>query len=186
MERLMLHDSPHLFDGVVNSIGKGLADGLPWLCHVFGRAERLVQERDGLRRYTPNWYAGGDKYVQLLPDQSLGNFCFFVMDEPESVAWSAGERSQLSAGFSLVVWLDMRTVDDGDTRDTEGVKEQLLHVLNGGIWLRNGSYVLDAIYTRAENVFAGFSLDEVQNQFMMSPFCGFRFHGTMTIRDACI
>ena len=186
LERVMTDGRTHLFDGVVSAIGKGLADSLPWLDHVFGRAERLVKDVSGIRKYTPNWYVGKDEYIQLLPDQGLGNFCFFVMDEPEDVAWAVGERSQLSVGFSLIVWLDMRTVEDDDVRDTERVKEQMLHVLNGGIWLRNGSYLIDEIYNRAENIYSGFTLEEVQNQFLMSPFCGFRFHGTMRINNACI
>lgn len=186
MERVMKKKNPALMDKVIGSIQDGLATQLQWMTHVFGRAERLVKEQEGVRRYTPNVYVGKDEYLLLLPDQGLGNFCFFVMDDPEDVTWSVGERSQIQAGFSLIVWLDMRTVEDDDQRDTERVKADILHVLNGGIWLRNGSYMIDTVFSRAENIFQGFSLDEVDNQFLMSPFCGFRFHGQMIIRDACI
>jgi hypothetical protein len=186
MERVMLKKKPALMDKVIGSIQEGMGSQLKWLDHIYGRAERLVKEHEGVRRYTPNIYIGKDEYLLLLPDQCLGNFCFFVMDDPEDVTWSVGERSQLQAGFSLIVWFDMRTVEDEDTRDTESVKAAILHVLNGGIWLRNGSYMIDTVFSRAENIFQGFSLDEVQNQFLMSPFCGFRFHGTMMIKDACI
>lgn len=186
IERVKKQRNPALMDKVIGCIQDGLAEQLPWLDHVFGRVERLVKEHEGVKRYTPNVYLGKDEYLVLLPDQGLGNFVFFVMDDPEDVTWSVGERSQLQAGFSLVVWLDMRKVEDEDVRDTEKVKADILHVLNGGIWLRNGSYMIDTVFSRAENVFQGFTLDEVENQFLMSPFCGFRFHGQMIIRDACI
>lgn len=175
-----------LFDMVIGSIEAGLEQHLPWLTNIYGRAERLVKEQGGVRRYTPNWYKGGDDYELLLPDQGLGNFCFFVMDEPEDVAWNVGERSRLQAGFSLIVWIDMRTVEDSDERNTEAVKAQVLRALNGGIRMRHGAFRIDEIYTRAENVFQGFTTDEVDNQYLMSPFCGLRFHGVLNVMDVCV
>ena len=186
IERVMKIERPQLFDRCIVSLQDGLAKELPWLDHVFGRVERLVKENGGVRRYTPNIYVGGDEYLLLLPDQGLGNFCYFVMDEPEAVQWNVGERSRLQTSFSLVVWVDMRTIDgDGDTRNTEAVKAEVLRALNGGIWVRMGSISVESIYSRAENVFAGFTLDEVDNQFLMSPFAGWRFEGTMTVNDEC-
>ena len=177
--------NPALFDRCIVSLQDGLAKELPWLDHVFGRAERLVKEQGGVRRYTPNIYLGGDEYLLLLPDQDLGNFCFFVLDDPEDVQWNVGERSRLQGTFSLVVWVDMRTVDDDDTRNTERVKAQILRALNGGIWVRSGSISVAEIYSRAENVFAGFSLDEIDNQFLMSPYAGFRLQGEILAIEEC-
>jgi hypothetical protein len=42
------------------------------------------------------------------------------------------------------------------------------------------------IYERAENVFRGYTMDEVDNQFLMSPFAGWRFDGLLTIKNDCI
>lgn len=186
LEKITKVKNPVLFDAVIANMQDEMAKQLPWLNHLFGRAERLQQKVEGVRKFTPNVYMGNDEYLTLLPDQGLGNYCFFLMDEPEVVEWAVGERSLLKCGFSLVMWFDMRTIDDDDERNTEKIKADVLHVLNGGIWLRNGSYVLDNIYQRAENVFQDFTLDEVENQFLMSPFAGFRIHGTMMIRNACV
>ena len=169
IERVIKVLKPALFDRCICSLQDGLAKELPWLDHCFGRIERLVK----------------DEYMLLLPDQGLGNFCYFVMDDPEEVQWNVGERSRLQSTFSLVVWVDMRTIEDDDTRNTEEVKAQILRALNGGIWVRSGSIKVEKIYSRAENVFAGFTLDEVDNQFLMSPFAGWRFEGTMIVNDEC-
>lgn len=178
--------NPALFDRCICSLQDGLVKELPWLDHCFGRVERLVKETNGMKRYTPNIYLGKDEYLLLLPDQGLGNFCYFVMDDPQDVQWNVGERSRLQSTFSLVVWVDMRTVEDDDTRNTEAVKAQILRALNGGIWVRSGSIRIENIYSRAENVFNGFTLDEVENQFLMSPFAGWRFEGTMMVNDECM
>lgn len=186
-QHLILRNNPRLFDKIIGDMQRGLAAGLPWLNHIFGRAERLVREVGGRRFYSPNVYAGGNDYILVAPDsQQLGNFCFFTLDDPQGVTWSPGDTSQLRAPFSLIVWVDMRTIGVGENRNTEAVKREILTVLNGGLWLREGRMTISRIYERAENVFAGFSLDEVENQYLMHPFCGWRFNGELFINDDCV
>ena len=185
IERILKVKEPALFDKVVTSIQDTLGESLPWLDHVFGVAERLIKETNGVRRYTPNIYIGNNEYLCMLPDETLGNFSFFVLDDPAEVAWARGERNRLTVPYSLVVWLDMRTVGDGKTRNRERVKDDILKVMNGGLRLRNGHAVVTAVYERAENVYDGFNIDEVDNQFMMAPYAAFRFEGTMMVDEDC-
>ena len=42
-----------------------------------------------------------------------------------------------------------------------------------------------AIYELAENVYRGFTLDEIDNQFLMHPFGGFRFEGVLSVNQPC-
>ena len=186
IDRLITIKEPHLFDRCIVGIQQGLAEQVGWLDHIFGRAERLVKEVEGMRRYTPNIYLGRDEYLCLLPDERLGNYCFFTTDDPENVEWSAGERSRLSVTFSLIVWCDLRTVEDEDVRNRERVKSELLSLLNGGIRLRFGHFQIQTIYEKAENVFTGFTTDEVQNQFLMAPYAGWRFEGVMMCDEECV
>lgn len=187
LERVIKRGTPHLFDKPIGHLQDALADNIQWLEHIFGRCERLIKVINGRRYFTPNWYMGNDEYLLLTPDQDFGCYAFFVVDEPERVQWAAGLRSTLSAPFSLIVWADMRLADyGGDTRDTEGAKQEILQTLNGRAWVRDGSFVITRIYEHAENVFRGFTLDEVDNQFLMSPFAGWRFEGELTIKNDCV
>lgn len=185
IERIPKKKEPKLFDKVIEEIQQKLADNLEWLDHSFGKAERLIKVIQGHRYFTPNIYIGHNEYELLAPDSGFGNYSFFTLEEPQTVSWSPGDTSALKTPFSLIVWVDMRTMDDNDERNTEAVKQQVLRVLNGGLFLRNGSITINKIYERAENVFAGFTLDEVDNQFLMQPFAGFRFYGEMAINDEC-
>ena len=185
IDRIIKVRKPALFDRVIVGLQDGLARELPWLTHIFGRVERLVKQTEGVRRYTPNIYLGKDEYLLLTPDQGLGNYCFFVLGEGEQVTWDVGEQNRMEAPFSLVVWCDMRTVEDDDARNTEAVKAQILRAMNGNIRTRAGFAKIEEIYSHAENVFQGFTLDEVDNQFLMSPFAGWRFSGTMWVTDEC-
>ena len=187
MERVPIPKNPELFDRVISDIQKGLADNLPWLDHSFGRAERLVKSINGKKYYTPDVYAGGNDYILIAPDDKVvGNFSFFVIDDPQDVDWITGRQSDYKAQFSLIVWVDMRRVtNEADNRNTEAVKFQIMRALNGGFWLKSGSIKINRIYERAENVFKGFTFNELDNQFLMHPFAGFRFEGVMTVKETC-
>lgn len=169
----------YLFDRVIQGLQDALGD-IAWLNHIFGRSERLVKMKDGMRYYTPNVYYGKDEYIGLLPDnRDLGNYCFFVMEEPQTVTYPMGIQNRVRAPFSLIVWVDMRTVGATyDDRNTEQLKEQVLKAIKRG-WIKHGAVTVEKVYERAENVFQGYSLDEVDNQYLMSPFAGFRLTGEM-------
>lgn len=178
---------PELLDRVISNIQQGLAENLGWLDKAFGRAERLVKtDNRGRRIYTPNVYAGGNDYIEVSPDSGIGNFCFFWVDDPQDVAWEPGVSVGLKVPFSLIVWLDYRKVfNSPDIRNKEQIKKQVLDVLNGGFWLKAGRITINRVYELAENIYKGFSLDEIDNQFLMHPFGGFRFEGEMEITESC-
>ena len=95
---------------------------------------------------------------------------------------------RIRSPFSLIVWVDLRRVEKKmsmpDERNTEYIKEQVLSVIETAD-RRKGHISISKIYQRAENVFDGFTLDEVQNQFLMSPYAGFRFQGEMIVTNDC-
>ena len=171
----------YLFDKPIQAIQDALGS-LTWLNHIFGRSERLVQMQNGRRVFTPNVYLGKNEYIPLLPDNTkLGNYCFFILDEPQVVGVSMGIQNRLHAPFSLV---DMRKVETNDARNTEYVKETLLKTVRSAFH-RHGSVELSKVYQRAENVFEGYSLDEVDNQYLMQPFAGFRITGELFVDEEC-
>jgi hypothetical protein len=178
----------YLSDKVIEELQTKLKENLPWLQVAYGRCERLVKTIDGKRYYTPNVYKGNNEYESLLPDDRRGCYSFFVMAEPQEVKQMVQVEIRVKCPFSLIVWVDMRWVERvmnlPDERNTEYVKEQVLSVLDSA-FTRKGRISINKIYERAENVFSGFTLDEVQNQFLMSPFAGFRFTGEMLVTNDC-
>lgn len=177
--------NPHLFDVAIDDIQTALYNECSWLNNIFGRCERLVKEINGRKYYTANWYKSGNDYVLIQPDEGLGNFCFFVLDEPTDLeTYYAGDVTRCNVGFSLIVWCDLRTINNN--RDTEAVKEEILKILNGHTHLHSGRMVVNRIYERAENVFREFDYEEIDNQFMMQPFAAFRFDGELIVDTLCL
>lgn len=185
--------NPVMLDKIIGEIQQGLADNLTWLNAAFGRAQRLVKNVNGKRIVTPNVYCGGwnghgeNDYIEVSPDAKIGNFSFFEIDDPQTIDVGPWARS-VKAPFALIVWFDLtRVYGEASNRNTEYLKAQILRVLNGraGWVLSSGRIVLNRIYERAENIYRGYSLSEIDNQYLMHPFSGFRFEGVLEFDELC-
>ena len=186
IERIPIIENPVLLDLVIGEIQKGLAWNISWLDYAFGKAERLVKMQGNKRVYSPNVYAGGNQYLPVCPDSNIGNFCFFTIEDPQTVNWMPKIRGEMSVNYGLIFWFDFRRLFPGQKfRSLEPIKAEILKVLNGGFWLRSGRITVTQIEERAENIYKGYSLDEVENQFLMHPFGGLRFDGKLIINESC-
>lgn len=182
-----------MLDRVIGEIQQGLVDNLTWLDAAFGRSQRLIKMMNGKRIVTPNVFCGGWKghgefdYIEVSPDSKIGNFSFFDVEEPQNLTAGPWAR-EFSVPFGLVVWFDLtRVYNTLSNRNTEYLKAQILRVLNGrtGWHLGEGRIAINRIYERAENIYRGYTLSEIDNQFLMHPFGGFRFEGTLEFEELC-
>ena len=186
--------NPVMLDKIIGEIQTGLAENITWLDAVFGRAQRLAKMVNGKRILTPNVYCGGwnghgpNDYIEVSPDSKIGNFSFFEIEDPQTINAGPWAR-EIKAPFGLIVWFDLtRVYETADNRNTEKLKAEILHVLNGraGWHLTGGRIVINKIYERAENIYRGYTLSEIDNQFLMHPYAGFRFDGLLEFEELCI
>lgn len=185
-------ENPVMLDAVLGQIQSGLI-AIPWLDVAFGRAQRLTKNVRGRRIVTPNVFCGGwnghgpNDYIEVSPDSKIGNFSFFDIEDPQTIDAGPWDRT-VTAPFGLVVWFDLtRVYGEASNRNTEYLKAQVLRVLNGreGWHLTSGRVIVSRIYERVENIYRGYTLTEIDNQFLMHPFGGFRIEGTLTFDELC-
>ena len=184
-----------MIDSALEKMAKALKDNIGWLDATFGHAQRLTATIEGKKYVTPNVYVGNstgrgkNDYLPLLPDSHIGNFSFFLIDDPEQIEWQQFQQMKTTTPISLIVWFDLRHVYDSSTnRNTEKLKAQILYELNGrntGFAVNGGRIVISKIWERAENIYKGFTIDEIDNQFLMHPYGGFRFDGTLELETPC-
>ena len=183
-----------MLDAVLGEIQQGLVDNLSWLDAAFGRSQRLTKEMNGKRIITPNVFCGGWKhhgendYIEVSPDSNIGNFSFFEIEDPQQITLGPWAR-EIKTPASLIVWFDLtRVYNSPSNRNTEAIKARILHILNGraGWHLTHGRYTVNRIWERAENIYRGYTLSEIDNQYLMHPFGGFRFDGLLEIDELCI
>ena len=186
--------NPVMLDEIIGEIQTGLIENITWLDAAFGRSQRLSKNINGKRVITPNVYCGGwdghgpNDYIEVSPDSKIGNFSFFEVDDPQTIDAGPWAR-EIKAPFGLIFWFDLtRVYNAADNRNTEKLKAEILHVLNGraGWHLQNGRILVNKIYERAENIYRGYTLTEIDNQFLMHPYAGFRFDGLLEFAELCV
>ena len=182
-----------MLDAHIGEIQQGLVDNISWLDAAFGRSQRLTKMMNGKKIITPNVYCGGwnghgeNDYIEVSPDSKIGNFSFFEIDDPQTIDAGPWAR-EIKTPFGLIVWFDLtRVYNSATNRNTERLKAEILHVLNGraGWHLTDGRITINRIYERAENIYKGYSLSEIDNQFLMHPYGGFRFDGILEYEEYC-
>lgn len=185
--------NPVMLDSVIGEIQTGLYNNLNWLDVAFGRSQKLVKVMNGKRIVTPNVYCGGwnghgpNDYIEVSPDSKIGNFSFFEIEDPQTITPGPWAR-EIKTPFGLIVWVDLtRVYGNATNRNTEKLKADVLHVLNGRTdWhLSHGRIVVNRIFEKMENIYRGYTLTEVDNQFLMHPFWGVRFDGLLEYDELC-
>lgn len=181
---------PKLADAIIGNIQRGLKDNLSWLDVAFGRAERIVKQINGKNLYLPAIFTGEgnnpNEYIELSPDAQIGNFCFFWLLDPQRITWRPKIPGNVRAPFALIFWVDLRRVyDEKSNRNIMALEAEVLKTLNGGFPMPAGHLSIDRIYHLAENIYREFSLTEVDNQFLMHPYAGFRLEGDLIFEEPC-
>ena len=188
-----------MFEAVIQQMQVALGDGLSWLDHVFGKAERVEHNISELRQYyqkhmhdepfyTPAVYVGGGKYERIVPDkQDWGNYAFFYMDRRQDL----GDQTRVMPYFrlkgevNLVVWGDSRNIESGDERNIESIKSDILQVL-GGMMLKDAVVRWTEVYENIEEVWREYSIKENVGKLAMYPYFAFRFVGDVECYSGCV
>ena len=182
-----------MLDRVIGEIQEGLIANLDWLDVAFGRAQRLTKMMEDRKIITPNVFCGGWNgrgdydYIEVSPDSKIGNFSFFDVEDPQTITPGPWAR-EIKVPFGLVFWFDLtRVYNEENNRNIEQLKAQALRVLNGraGWYLDKGRITINRIYDRAENIYRGYNISEIDNQFLMHPFGGFRLEGVLEFEEVC-
>lgn len=186
-------ENPVMLDAIIADIQKGLVDNLTWLDVAFGRAQRLTKMVQGKKIITPNVFCGGwnhhgpNDYIEVSPDSKIGNFSFFEIEDPETIGGEVWAR-QIKTPYRLIFWFDTRRIyNEASQRNIEKLKADVLKVLSGraGWHLAEGRITTARIFERVENLYKGYTLSEIDNQFLMHPFGGFAVEGILEYPELC-
>lgn len=177
-------ESPAFLDKMVVQIQDELKNKLAWLDYSFGRVQRLVTVKDKQNYFYPGVHIGKGTYISVLPDQKLGNFSFIVVDDPQIIDFNPNTSNNVRMKYSVVFWFDLSKIfSNVQDRSTEVLKEQIVNLITRGLRLTMGRISIKQIFEQPENIYKSYSLKEVDSQYMMQPFGGFRFEGEMLFME---
>ena len=194
--------NPVLLDKVLQNIQDVLEEKLPWLDYAFGKAHKLVKHLpDGAKFIYPAAYNGAGEYISLVPNDNIGNFCWFDIYDPQKVTQVVQSLPQYTFSGAVVFWYNIQTIyPDDSSMFTEDIKEEIMSVLTTpGLISTIGKLEVSDIYERFENIYRGYSIEKIYNnydyagqgiqdidkQFFMYPYAGIRIEFSLTTRELC-
>lgn len=200
--QIQFKKDPVLLDKILQDMQKSLMNKLKWLNYAFGRAYKLVEHRlDGNKFVYPAVYNGNGEYVSLLPNDNFGNFSWFDIYDPQRITEVVQSLPQYTFSGAIIFWYDLSSIYEDETvMHTEEVKDEIMRVLTTpGLITTTGKLTIDDIYERFENIYKGYSIEKVYNnyaykgegiqdidkQFFMYPYAGIRIEFTLTTRELC-
>ena len=179
--------APKLIDVVLGEFQTDLAAGLAWLDHSFGKAQIMKEVRDGREVVFPGVYVGQRDYLKVFPDEHIGNFSFFVVEDGETINYFR-KSSDIQTRFGLVIWFDFRAVypSDWQTRTIDNVKEDFLRAFAASSFRPGVQISVDKIFERPGNVYREFTDKEIEAQYCMRPWGMIRADGVIRFNQKAI
>lgn len=195
-------ENPVLLDKVIQDLQVSLLKRLPWLNQAFGRGYKMVEHRsDGNKFIYPAFYNGNAEYVSLLPNDNFGNFSWFDIYDPQDITQVSQSLPQYTFSGALIFWYNQESIyEDRSVLHTEDIKDEIVRALTApGLISTQGRLEITRIYERFENIYKGYSIEKVYNEFIYSgeniqdidkqfflyPYGGIRIEFNLTTRELC-
>jgi hypothetical protein len=177
---------PALLDKAAKAVADILDANLTWLTTAYPKADKRERMKDTQRILYPAVYCGNGEYLSMFPDDALGNFSFLDVQDGYTAEWTPRRIWQVRANAGLVVWFDMRSVypTTYEQKTPENVKDAVMTALQKKLTpgLR---FIINRVWDRTENIYRGYTLSEIDNQFAMRPYGCFRLDGELTYEYHC-
>lgn len=180
---------PQLIDNTLAGVNTALLSGLTWLDNAYGKAQRLVENFEGRNQFYPAVPVQSSlnrEYLKLFPDDKLGNFVFWDVRDPERSETFPGEYYYSNVRAGLVVWGNLEKVypTTFQTKSVENVKREVLDKLTTMFVLGGHIKHVETVH-RVENIYPSYNHNEIDSQFLMLPYFGFRVECEIRIRVVC-
>ena len=189
-----------LVDDAISTVNATLLANLTWLDGAYGKIQRMRHvDAKGKETTFPGAYTGTsangtNDYINVLPDQKLGNYCYWEVSDPVEYD-NINRNFSTSFNFKISFWFDWRDIF-GDpaykAASIEQVKLIILNVLAAAQYTRQVEAY--KVYEDANSIFQNFtnqgyisSYDhkQIKGQFLMKPYGGLAFSGVIQSFMGC-
>lgn len=180
--------NPQGMDPAMTELTGALTLNLSWLDKAYSNVESFVEGKGrDITRY-PATYVGtkNDRgYLKLFPDSYIGNFAYVEIAK-QDMKYFPQQHTDHVVDFSIVFWFNFEQVypDDHKNRTLENVKHEVFEVLNQSSF-SNFKVRFNEFVEGAENIYKGYTHKEIENQFLMRPYGGFKVTGQMRYTKPC-
>lgn len=177
-------NNPVLLDRVIQPLQESLKTKLKWLDYAFGRSFKIEESDGDKTKKFPAVYTADGEYISVLPDDTLGNFLFFEVPDPITI--DRTHRPKIQAQGAIIFWLRLDTIySEHSELYTEEIKLEVLKALSS-TYLPEGRVQALSIYEDHANIYRGYDTSQINGQYLLYPYYGFRLNVNFEISELCI
>lgn len=180
---------PKLLDTPFDEITQAMKLNINWIDNCYGKIEKYKKTMDGRTKRFPGIYVGTKNnmgYLDLFPDSRLGNFMYIEVTR-QDIQDDIFQKGKYDIDFSMIFWFNYKTVykTDHNAKTIENVKSEVKNFIKTYSFQSITSLTMLSFEEGADNIYAGLDHDEIENQFLMRPFGGFRLNLNMQYLERC-
>lgn len=185
-DNILPKDNLVLIDKAIDELSTHLMLNLPWLSNAFGKAYKLVKVIENREISYPAIYMGNNEYSSVLPNEALGNYVFFEIRDPQNISTINIGKIGLEVNVALVFWYNQsRIFGNTNFNYTEDIKQAILTTLNMPSVITSGRFTMETLQEEPSNIFKGYSIKQIDTQYLMYPYAGLRVEGIFKLYDLC-
>jgi hypothetical protein len=101
------------------------------------------------------------------------------------INWVDNQQQIIEADFGLVFWMNLNTVlEANELRNLESIKEEVIAFFTA-MRVPSTRIQLTGVTEQQDKIYQGYSTKEVESQYLMHPYAGLRFNGTIRYERLC-
>jgi hypothetical protein len=154
---------------------------ITWLEKSYGRAWPHVEMRGSKQVRLPKCF-DGTEYLNVLPNDNYKSQSFIAVRTPEKYEnFNRDGNNFKSRDLSIIFWGNLKEINTNKTGIyVSDLKDEIEQVLCTIPELSSINQVFDE---KAEDIFQGYTLSDIDTQYLMYPFAGLRFDITVKFND---
>lgn len=186
--------NPIGFDAAIADLQQCIA-AIPYITKSFGRAYIFKESRAGKQVTLPKVYQGGGEYHNPLPNGELtaSSFILPISDE-QCDDFQQHADNTFTRRVAIIFWGNLKQIDpDKDYVFLEEIKMDFLDALQDCKSFKSYESYVDDRYSEIFREFSSYMTnrsndtdsDEINTQYLMYPYGGFRMSITLTYNQPC-
>jgi len=186
--------NPIGFDAAVADLQTAVAT-VSYIEKSFGRAFIHREMRAGKMITLPKVYQGSGEYYNPLPNGELKASTFILaIGEEHCEDYQQYEQNIFTRKVALIFWGNLQLIDpDKDYIFLEEVKSDIMIAIKESKSFKSYDAYIDERYSEVFREFASYltntardtDTDEINTQYLMYPYAGFRMSLTLTYDQPC-
>ena len=160
---------------------------IPWLTHSFGRSYEKETNVSNEIIVEPLVYKGSSEYLTVSMNDNLQAQSWFIVGDQIPIDYEANTYNFYEVETSIVFWANLKKIDSAKGVNyyfAEELKNDVRTLLTN-MHPKSSNFEINRIIEDKDDVFSEYTFKQIDKQYFMYPYVGFRVDLNLIVREKC-